>query len=153
MSYQAVIRNSSSQLVINHKIGLQVSILRNSENGPAIYSELLFPKTNENGLISIEIGNETGFDEINWSENAYFLKTEIDPSGGSDYTITGVSQLLTGSVYLLPGSAGIIMTVQQTGILTVDCTIGMWWKPVNFVLQAGMFLPIQNGKRWNCFLD
>ena len=95
MSYQAVIRNSSSQLVINQKVGLQISILQNLENGNAVYSEVIYPITNENGLISIEIGNVEGFDTINWSEGTYFIKTEIDPEGGLNYTITGVSQLLS----------------------------------------------------------
>ena len=105
MSYQAVIRNNSSQLVINHKVGLQLSILHNSVNGPEVYSEVMLPTTNENGLISIEIGNEAGFDMIDWSDGAYFLKTEIDPEGGSNYTISGISQLLSVPFALYAGKS------------------------------------------------
>jgi uncharacterized protein (TIGR02145 family) len=43
----------------------------------------------------IEIGGEAGFDGIDWANGIYFIKTETDPNGGTSYTITGVSQLLS----------------------------------------------------------
>ena len=95
MSYQAVIRNANNVLVTNHVIGIRVSILAGSISGTTVYSEVQTPTTNANGLISIEIGGETGFDAIDWSNNTYFVKTEIDPTGGTSYTITGASQLLS----------------------------------------------------------
>lgn len=95
MSYQAVIRNSSDQLITNKVIGMQISILQGSASGEAVYSETQTPTTNANGLISIEIGGGTGFDTINWSNGSYFIKTETDPAGGTNYTITGTSQLLS----------------------------------------------------------
>jgi hypothetical protein len=101
MSYQAVIRNSSDQLVTNQGVGLRVSILQNSIDGSLVYQEIYNPnhKTNNNGLLTIEIGAGvplTGtFSEIDWAKGPYFIKTEIDPSGGTSYTITGTSQLLS----------------------------------------------------------
>jgi hypothetical protein len=35
------------------------------------------------------------FTTIDWSAGPYFIKTEIDPTGGTSYTITGTSQLLS----------------------------------------------------------
>lgn len=95
MSYQAVIRDNAGQLIVNHLVGMQVSILKNSPSGNAVYTETLTPATNANGLISIEIGNATGFDTINWGSDIYFIKTETDPTGGTTYSITGTSQLLS----------------------------------------------------------
>jgi uncharacterized protein (TIGR02145 family) len=95
MSYQSVIRNSNNQLIINQEVGLQISIIQDSTSGTAIYVESQTPFTNENGLISIEIGGGEGFNTIDWSDGTYFIKTEIDPSGGTNYTITGISQLLS----------------------------------------------------------
>ncbi|MEI6750602.1 MAG: hypothetical protein WCM93_15705, partial [Bacteroidota bacterium] len=41
-------------------------------------------------------GISTGnFSDINWANGPYFLKTETDPSGGTNYTISGASQLLS----------------------------------------------------------
>ena len=95
MSYQAVIRNSIDQLVTNQQIGIQISILQGSSNGTVVYLETQTPTTNANGLISIEIGGQSGFNTIDWSNDIYFIKTETDPTGGTNYTITGISQLLS----------------------------------------------------------
>ncbi len=94
-SYQAVIRNSNGELVKNAAIGLQVSILQGSETGTAVYTETQTPMTNSNGLLTTEIGavNSVAFSAINWSAGPYFLKTETDITGGTNYSITGTSQL------------------------------------------------------------
>jgi hypothetical protein len=59
MSYQAVIRNSLDQLVTNHEVGMQISILQGSSSGTVVYTETQTPTTNANGLVSIEIGGGT----------------------------------------------------------------------------------------------
>ena len=99
MSYQAVIRNSGDALVANQAVGMQISILQGSASGTPVYIETQTPTTNINGLVTIEIGNGvvvTGtFNTINWSLGIYFIKTETDLTGGSAYSITGTSQLLS----------------------------------------------------------
>lgn len=95
ISYQAVIRNSNGVLVANQQVGLMISILQGSENGSAVYSEIQYPTTNANGLISVEIGQEPDFGNIDWSDGIFFIKTEIDPDGGTNYNIVGVSQVLS----------------------------------------------------------
>jgi len=99
MSYQAVIRNNSNQLVTNHAIGMQISILQGSVSGTAVYVETQTPMSNANGLVSIEIGDGSvvsgDFTNIDWSNGPYFIQTETDPTGGTTYSITGVSQLLS----------------------------------------------------------
>lgn len=99
MSYQAVMRNSSGQLLINQNIAVKVSVLQGSPAGTAVYSERLTGTTNTNGLVSLEIGSGTvlsgTFSTINWASGNYYLKTETDPTGGTSYTIAGTSQLLS----------------------------------------------------------
>jgi uncharacterized protein (TIGR02145 family) len=99
MSYQAVIRDAENHLVTDQSVGMQISILRGSVNGTALYVETHTPTTNANGLVSIEIGAGTmvsgDFATLDWSAGPYFIKTETDPEGGTDYTITGVSQLVS----------------------------------------------------------
>jgi len=95
MSYQAVVRDATDNLVTNTNIGMQISILKGSATGTVVYVETQTPTTNANGLITIEIGSGIGFDTINWANGQYFIKTETDPTGGTNYTITGTSQLLS----------------------------------------------------------
>ena len=98
MSYQAVIRNSGDSLVRNTQIGMQISILQGAVNGTAVYVETQSPTSNANGLVSVEIGTgitSDDFASIDWANGPYFIKTEIDPTGGSNYTIIGTSQLLS----------------------------------------------------------
>jgi hypothetical protein len=101
MSYQCVIRNATGILVINQNVGVKISILQGSPLGAVTYAETYSPnpQTNANGLLSIEIGAGiplTGtFSAINWASGPYFLKTETDPTGGTAYSVTGTSQLLS----------------------------------------------------------
>jgi hypothetical protein len=95
MSYQSVIRNSSSKLITSQQVGMKISILQGSATGTVVYTETQTPTTNVNGLVNIEIGNQAGFNTINWASGPYFIKTETDPTGGTNYTITGTSQLLS----------------------------------------------------------
>src|SRR5690606_33767462 len=99
MSYQAVIRNSSNALVTNQSVGMKISILHGSVNGSAVYEETHTTNTNTNGLVSITIEDGTvlsgSFSAIDWSNGPYFVKSETDPSGGTSYSITGTSQLLS----------------------------------------------------------
>ncbi|MEI7504458.1 MAG: hypothetical protein WCJ61_14355, partial [Paludibacter sp.] len=104
MSYQAVIRNGS--LVVNKAVGMKISILKGSASGTEVYSETQTPTTNGSGLISIEIGNGAGFSTINWANGPYFIKTETDPTGGTNYTISGTSQLLSVPYALYAEKAG-----------------------------------------------
>ena len=99
LSYQAVLRNVNNTLIINVKVGMRISIIKGSEFGPSVYVETQNAKTNMNGLISLQIGAGEfiygNYRTIDWSEGPYFLKTEIDPFGGTDYTIISVQQILS----------------------------------------------------------
>jgi len=98
-SYQAVIRNSANTLLTNTNVGIQVSILQGSATGTPVYVERHTATTNANGLVSISIGTGTPvtgvFAGINWGSGTYFIKTETDPAGGNNYSITGTSQLMS----------------------------------------------------------
>ena len=98
-SYQAVVRNSSNQLVINANVGVRVSLLQGSVYGAAVYVETHTATTNANGLLTLEIGGGTAIQgsvvSIDWGNGPYFLKTEIDPAGGSNYSVTSVQQMLS----------------------------------------------------------
>jgi hypothetical protein len=98
MSYQAVVRDAGGELVTGEAIGMRISILQTTATGTAVYVETHGPTSNTNGLVSVEIGTGTSSDDfstIDWSAGPYFIKTETDLTGGSSYTITGTSQLMS----------------------------------------------------------
>jgi hypothetical protein len=99
MAYQSIIRNTGGSLVVSSAIGVKVSILRDSETGTVVYQETFNGSTNENGLLTLEIGGGTPvsgtFSAIDWTTGIYFVKTETDPAGGTNYSITGIGQLLS----------------------------------------------------------
>jgi hypothetical protein len=101
MSYQAVVRDAAGKLVVNQGVGIRISILQGSATGTEVFKEIYNPnyQTNTNGLVTLEIGSGlslTGtFAGINWANGPYFIKTEIDPTGGTNYTVVGTSQLLS----------------------------------------------------------
>lgn len=110
MSYQAVVRNTSNSLVTNQAVGMQISILQGSTTGSAVYEETHTTTSNANGLVTLEIGGGTVVSgtmaTINWANGPYFIKTETDPSGGTNYTITGISQLLSTPYALYAKTSG-----------------------------------------------
>jgi hypothetical protein len=99
MSYQAVVRNSNNTLVKNSSVSMRVSIVQSSPTGTTVFSETHVTNTNVNGLLTIEIGTGAiisgSFSGLDWAFGPYFLKTETDPLGGTNYIITGTSQLLS----------------------------------------------------------
>jgi hypothetical protein len=110
ISYQAVVRDATNNLVTSSAVGMQISILQGSANGTAVYVETQTPTSNANGLVSVEIGGGTvvsgNFVSIDWANGLYFIKTETDPTGGTNYTITGTSQLLSVPYALYAANAG-----------------------------------------------
>ncbi len=98
-NYQFVIRDNNNEIIANETLGVRISILSDSISGSVVYSEFHTPSTNQNGLASLIIGDglvEQGdFTSIDWGITSYFIKTETDPDGGQDYSITGTSQLLS----------------------------------------------------------
>ncbi|MFN5912219.1 MAG: hypothetical protein ACK45H_12845 [Bacteroidota bacterium] len=110
MTYQAVVRNASNALIANSNVGIQISILQGTANGTAVFVEQHAALTNANGLATIEIGNGNAISGsmagINWANGPYFIKSEIDPSGNTAYSLTATSQLLSVPYALYAENSG-----------------------------------------------
>ncbi len=99
ISYQTIIRNSSGEVLVNRSVKVRITLLKSSPSGTIVYREVHDVQSNDYGLVSFEIGGGTviagTFSSIDWSDGPYYVKTEIDPDGQSNYTISGTSQLLS----------------------------------------------------------
>ncbi|MCU0456516.1 MAG: hypothetical protein MUE74_09455, partial [Bacteroidales bacterium] len=118
LSYQAVLRDKDGNLLVNQLVGMRTTILQGSTIQLVVYQETYtFTATNDNGLLIVEIGSgkptivSGPFTSIPWSSGPFFLKTEIDPAGGTNYTITGQSQILSVPYALYAEKTG---TVTET---------------------------------------
>jgi len=97
-SYQAVIRNSSGDIVANQTVKFQFSILRDSESGTVVYRETHSVPTNNFGLANLKVGmgNKVSgtFDPAAWGNSKHYLKVELDPDNGNSFSHLGTSKLL-----------------------------------------------------------
>ena len=164
MSYQAVIRNSNDQLVVNTSVGMRISIQKMffslAPDPPYyidVYVETHSAGTNANGLVNLEIGEGTveegDFSEIDWDDGYFFILTETDPEGGTNYTITGRSPLLSVPYALYAKSSETI----NGGIEETDPSVPagtsagemQYWDGSEWVTvppgSEGQFLSISNG--------
>jgi hypothetical protein len=98
-NYQTVVRNGSGDAITETAVSLKVSILQGSDEGTPVYVETFSPTTNPYGHISVDIGTGTvvsgDFAAIDWSDGPYYLKSEMDPEGGTSYTDLGAEQLMS----------------------------------------------------------
>lgn len=110
MSYQSVIRGTNNALITNQNVRVKISILQGTITGSAVYVEDHTTSTNSNGLVSLSIGGGTlisgNFSTINWENGPYFVKMEADPTGGTNYTVSGTSQLLSVPYALYAKTSG-----------------------------------------------
>ncbi|HPF94065.1 MAG TPA: hypothetical protein PLV65_09005, partial [Tenuifilaceae bacterium] len=144
MSYQAVVRNADNSLVTNTSIGMQVSILQGSTDGTAVYVERHTTSTNANGLVTIEVGTGTvvsgNFASIDWANGPYYFKTESDPAGGTSYTISGTSQLLSVPYALHAQTANEL----SGGVTETDPVFTAWDKSSGILISVNQVTDLEN---------
>jgi len=148
ISYQAVIRDVNDNLLTNQTIGMQVDILVGA--GTA-YQETHTPTTNANGLVSIEVGGGTPmtgmFAMIYWAYGDCSIKTQVDPTGGTNYTITATSQLLSVPYTIYAETAKTADTAEVADFANHAETAGTADIALNVIdYTAGTGIDITNGE-------
>jgi hypothetical protein len=97
-SYHVLIHDAAGEAVAVHAVSLKISILTGSAYDKVIYSESHHVATDQQGLVSLDIGNGTDktgdLSSIDWSTGEYFLKIGIDTAGGANYKDLGTTQIL-----------------------------------------------------------
>jgi len=99
LSYQAIIRDADGALLANQGIRIEFSILQGSASGPSVYTEVHTPTTNPNGLVTTEVGTGTvvsgDLGSIDWNNGPYYIQSQTDPTGGYNYVIINVNELMS----------------------------------------------------------
>lgn len=147
LNYQAVARNANGTLLTNTNIGLQFSILDGGPGGNPQFVETHAVITNQFGLFVVNIGQGTlvsgAFSAVTWYTGSKYLKVEMDATGGSNYTLTSTSPLLSVPFALV---AERLSTQPQ---LVLDDLIDVYTPPTPLTGQILKF----NGVTWNADSD
>ncbi len=108
--YQAAIRNNDGQMLEEQAISLRISILKGDTLGEAVYTEIHDVITDNIGMVNLCIGEGLpitgGLSDIQWGEDKYFTKVEIDMEGGTNYQLLGTSQLMAVPYALYAENSG-----------------------------------------------
>lgn len=98
VKFQAVVRDGSGELVKNQRVSFEISIVKGSASGTIIYTETHVDTTDAYGLTNLTIGMGTPvtntFPSIAWGDDEYFIRTSVDITGGTSYTVMGSTQIL-----------------------------------------------------------
>jgi hypothetical protein len=99
INYQGVARDNEGKPIASKSISVRISILQNSAQGTAEYTETHTPQTNPFGLFTLVIGQGTvtngNFAFVSWALGNKWLQIEIDPTGGGSYLLAGSQQLMS----------------------------------------------------------
>lgn len=98
LSYQAVARNTAGVTINNQSVGVKAEIV-DADQTTVLYAETHTATTNQFGLFTLQIGGGTvssgTFSSINWGSGNKFIRTSVDLTGGTNYQLMGMSQLLS----------------------------------------------------------
>ena len=98
-NYQSVVRNTTGAILANQNVRFRISILQTTVSGSVQYAESHQNTTTAQGISSFVIGTGTvisgNFSGINWGADSYFLKVELDGTGGTNYLPMSTTQLVS----------------------------------------------------------
>jgi len=99
MNYQGVARDLDGTVLQDQALSLRISILKDSPNGQAVYTERHAVTTNDFGMFTLRIGagdlRQGALDALPWGESSFWMQVEMDQNGGTDYSLLGSSELLS----------------------------------------------------------
>ncbi|MBK7094724.1 MAG: hypothetical protein IPH57_06665 [Saprospiraceae bacterium] len=97
--YQTLAHDQTGNIYSNKDLTFKISILKGIVSGKLVYSEIHKATTNASGLVELNIGNGnfilTDFTSIDWLDDTYFIKVEMDTTGNGTFINMSTSQLLS----------------------------------------------------------
>ena len=109
-NYQATVRNSAGDLIINTNVYFKFNVIQGSETAVPIFTETHYVPTDDLGQVNLVIGEGTAstgtFSELDWSLGSYYLGIELDTDTGNGYLAMGTTQLLSVPYALYAENSG-----------------------------------------------
>jgi uncharacterized protein (TIGR02145 family) len=148
LNFQGVARNSNNVILASQQISLRLSVLQGSATGTSEYTETRTVTTNAQGLFTAVIGDVGAtsslgnFTTINWKNTPKYLKIEMDPAAGTNFTTMGATQFqyvayaqfangvdaanIAGVVPVEKGGTGVAsITALKTALAIDKTTVGL----------------------------
>jgi len=107
-NYQATVRNSTGDLIINTNVYFKFNVIQGSQTAVPIFTETHYVPTDDLGQVNLVIGEGTAntgtFSALDWSLGSYYLGIELDTGNG--YVAMGTTQLLSVPYALYAENSG-----------------------------------------------
>lgn len=106
-NFQTVVRDVHGSLVSNHLVHVKTTIIVAEPDGKEVYSEHSSAMTDRSGWVTIVVGEGVALsgdiNTIDWGQGPYYMRCDIDPAGGNNYTVNTVQQLVSVPYALYAG--------------------------------------------------
>jgi hypothetical protein len=146
-NYQATVRNSSGQLLLNQIVQVKFKIVQNSSSGTIVYSETQTATTDDLGQINLVVGQGTAptgtFSSINWGSGSYYLGIELN--SGTGYVAMGTSQLMSVP-YALYSANSTVSPGNSIG--EIRYWNGNAWVPIQSGTNGQVLTLVDNTPKW-----
>ncbi len=129
-NFQAVATAPDGTPISNQEIGVEIEVVKGTEEGDIVYTETHVVTTNLAGLFQIVIGEGTpaeanDFSAINWGDDNYFVGFSIDLTNSGAYESLGKTRLLSVPYALLAqdvvnGTGGSAITEYELDVTAGD---------------------------------
>lgn len=107
-NYQATVRNSSGDLIVNTNVYFKFNVIQGSQTAVPIFTETHYVSTDDLGQVNLVIGQGTAntgtFSALDWSLGSYYLGIELNTDSG--YVAMGTTQLLSVPYALYAENSG-----------------------------------------------
>jgi uncharacterized protein (TIGR02145 family) len=134
-NYQATVRNSSGDLIVNTNVYFKFNVIQGSETAVPIFTETHYVPTDDLGQVNLVIGQGTAssgvFSELDWSLGSYYLGIELNT--GSGYIAMGTTQLLSVPYALYAANSGSGTGIPD-GVNVGDILV---WDGANWGISSG----------------
>ena len=132
-NYQATVRNSSGDLIVNTNVYFKFNVIQGSETAVPIFTETHYVPTDDLGQVNLVIGQGTAntgtFSALDWSLGSYYLGIELNTASG--YVAMGTTQLLSVPYAMYAESSGSSSSGFPTGgtegqVLSIVSGVPTW---------------------------
>jgi len=100
-TYQAAVRDVQGRAVAGRQVTVRIALVQGTALGTESYAEMHQPTTDAAGLFTITVGQGNALTNctmkscVDWAAGPWFLRSQVDPEGGQNFTLSTTQQLMS----------------------------------------------------------